>query len=69
MYYFVSGGGSLNVAGENMPLAAESLVYLPRRTVYGIKAAAADKNEKIVAVKFTVARAGAVAPANAAPRR
>ncbi len=69
VYYFVSGGGSLNVAGETMPLAAESLVYLPRRTAYGIKAAAADKNEKIVAVKFTVTRAGAVAPANAAPRR
>jgi quercetin dioxygenase-like cupin family protein len=69
MYYFVSGGGSLKVAGETMPLAAESLLYLPRGTAYGIKAAAADKNERIVAVKLTVLRPGAASAANPAPRR
>ena len=34
MYYFVVGGGSLKVGAQTMPLAAESLVYLPRGTAY-----------------------------------
>ncbi len=52
--YFVSGAGTLEVAGETLPLAAGSLVYLPRGTPYTIKVAAAEKGEKIVAVQFKV---------------
>ena len=50
--YFVSGVGSLKVAGETLPLAAESLVYLPRGTAYAIKVAVGEKSDKIVAVQF-----------------
>jgi len=53
--YFVSGTGSLKVAGETLPLAAESLVYLPHGTPYAIKVALAEKADKIVAVQFKVA--------------
>ncbi|MBN2574183.1 MAG: AgmX/PglI C-terminal domain-containing protein [Deltaproteobacteria bacterium] len=66
-YYFVAGGGSLKVGAEAMPLAAESLVHLPRGTAYAIKAAAANKNEKITVLKFAVS--GPAAPAALAPRR
>jgi quercetin dioxygenase-like cupin family protein len=52
--YFVSGTGSLKVAGETLPLGAESLVYLPRGTSYAIKVAAGEKSDKIVAVQFKV---------------
>jgi mannose-6-phosphate isomerase-like protein (cupin superfamily) len=69
VFYFVAGGGSLKTAAESAPLAAESLVYLPRGTAYDIKAAAADKGQKIVLVKFAVARPAAAAPASPAPRR
>ena len=55
MLYFVSGTGSLKVAGETLPLSAESLVYLPRGTAYAIKVALAEKTDKIVAVQFKVA--------------
>jgi mannose-6-phosphate isomerase-like protein (cupin superfamily) len=53
--YFVSGTGSLKVAGETLPLAADSLVYLPRGTPYAIKVAVGEKTDKIVAVQFKVA--------------
>jgi len=53
--YFVSGTGSLKVAGETLPLAAESLVYLPHGTPFAIKVALAEKADKIVAVQFKVA--------------
>ncbi len=63
MYYFVSGGGELKVAGVTLPLAAESLAYLPQGTAYGLKVAAADKNERIVVVKLGTSRPGAAGPA------
>ena len=53
--YFVSGTGSLKVAGETLPLAAESLIYLPHGTPYTIKVAAEEKTDKILAVQFKVA--------------
>ena len=52
--YFISGTGSLKVAGETLPLAAESLVYLPHGTPYAIKVALAEKTDKIMAVQFKV---------------
>jgi mannose-6-phosphate isomerase-like protein (cupin superfamily) len=52
--YFVSGAGSLKVAGETLPLAAQSMVYLPHGTPYTIKVAAPDKAEKILVVRFRV---------------
>jgi quercetin dioxygenase-like cupin family protein len=52
--YFVSGTGSLKVAGETLPLAAESLIYLPHGTPYTIKVAAEEKTDKILAVQFKV---------------
>ena len=52
--YFVSGTGSLKVAGETLPLGAESLVYLPHGTPYAIKVALAEKTDKIMAVQFKV---------------
>ena len=64
--YFVSGAGTLKVGGETLPLAAESMVYLPRGTPYAIKVALPDrtdkadkpdkpeKADKIVAVQFKV---------------
>jgi mannose-6-phosphate isomerase-like protein (cupin superfamily) len=61
LYYFLSGGGELKVAGETLPLVAESLAHLPRGTAYGIKAASADKKEKILVLRFGVARPGAAA--------
>jgi mannose-6-phosphate isomerase-like protein (cupin superfamily) len=69
VFYFVAGGGSLKTAAESAPLAAESLVYLPRGTAYDIKAAAADKGQTVVVVKFAVARPAAAAPAVPPPRR
>jgi mannose-6-phosphate isomerase-like protein (cupin superfamily) len=53
--YFVSGTGSLKVAGDTLPLAAESMVYLPHGTPYAIKVAVGEKTDKIVAVQFKVA--------------
>jgi len=53
--YFVSGTGSLKVAGETLPLSAESMVYLPHGTPYAIKVAVEEKTDKIVAVQFKVA--------------
>ncbi len=50
--YFLSGTGTLKVAGETLPLAAESMVYLPHGTPYAIKVAPAEKGEKIVVVQF-----------------
>jgi mannose-6-phosphate isomerase-like protein (cupin superfamily) len=70
LYYFVSGGGTLQVGAETMPVTAESLVHLPRGTAYSFKAAAADKNEKVVAVQIVLGRpvvAPAAAPAPQAP--
>ncbi len=61
--YFLSGGGSLKAAGETLPLAANSLVYLPHGTVYSIAIAAAEKGEKVVAVEF---RASAAAKSRSA---
>jgi quercetin dioxygenase-like cupin family protein len=55
--YFLSGGGSLKAAGETLPLAADSLVYLPHGTAYSIAVAAAEKGEKVVAVEFKVSAA------------
>ena len=52
--YFISGAGSIKVAGETLPLAAQSMVYLPHGTPYAIKVAAGEKTEKIVAVRFRV---------------
>ena len=64
--YFVSGTGSLKVGGETLPLAAESMVYLPQGTPYAIKVALPDrtdkadkpdkpeKADKILAVQFKV---------------
>ena len=67
--YFVSGTGSLKVAGETLPLAAESLVYLPHGTSYAIKVAAGEKSDKIVAVQLKVTNLakshGAPAPSGA----
>jgi mannose-6-phosphate isomerase-like protein (cupin superfamily) len=71
--YFLSGGGSVRVAGETMPLAPESVVYLPRGTAYAIKAATVEKGEKILVVQFRVPAAGKAgkvrSAAPAAPRK
>jgi mannose-6-phosphate isomerase-like protein (cupin superfamily) len=61
VFYFISGGGSLKVAGEPQPLPAEAVAYLPRGTTYTMKVAAANKGEKVVAVMFKV-QAGAKKP-------
>jgi mannose-6-phosphate isomerase-like protein (cupin superfamily) len=58
--YFVSGGGSLKVAGETLSLAAQSMVYLPRGTPYTIEVAAVDKLEKAMVVQFRVSDAAEV---------
>lgn len=63
LYYFVSGGGTLQIGAETMPVAAESLVHLPRGTAYAFKAAAPDKGEKIVAVQIVLGRPAVVSPA------
>jgi glyoxylate utilization-related uncharacterized protein len=46
IFYLVSGTGSVQVGGEKLPLAAESMIYLPRATGYAMKVAAPDKAEK-----------------------
>jgi len=56
--YFISGGGSLQVAGETFPLAPEAMVYLPRGTVYTIKAAPGEKGDKILVLQFKIPVAG-----------
>jgi glyoxylate utilization-related uncharacterized protein len=59
--YLVSGTGSVQVGGEKSPLAAESMIYLPRATGYAIKVASTDKadktekSDKIVMVELRVA--------------
>lgn len=55
VFYFIAGGGSLEVAGETQTFAVESVLYLPRGTAYSMKVAAADKGEKVVAVMFHTA--------------
>jgi mannose-6-phosphate isomerase-like protein (cupin superfamily) len=75
--YFVSGTGSLKVAGETLPLAAQSMVYLPHGTPYTMKVAAPkvtapDKAEKILVVRFRVgdpAKVRGSAPSGGAVRR
>lgn len=62
--YLLSGQGSAQVAGEKLPLAADSMVYLPRSTGFAIKLAApeksekSDKTEKIVLVELKAKAAG-----------
>jgi quercetin dioxygenase-like cupin family protein len=46
IFYLVSGSGSLQVGGEKLPLAAESMIYLPRGVGYAMKVAAPDKQDK-----------------------
>jgi quercetin dioxygenase-like cupin family protein len=70
--YLVAGGGTLKVANETLPLAAESTVYLPHGTAFAIKAAAAEKGEKVALVSIKVPVVGssrATAPASGAPRK
>jgi quercetin dioxygenase-like cupin family protein len=55
--YFLSGGGDLKAAGETLPLAADSLVYLPHGIAYSIAVAAPEKGEKVVAVEFRASAA------------
>jgi quercetin dioxygenase-like cupin family protein len=65
LIYMAAGGGTIKIAGETLPLAADSLIHVPRGTAYQIKVAAADKNEKVVAVQFkqsAVRKAGAAQP-------
>ena len=52
--FFVSGAGSIKVAGESLPFAAQSMIYLPHGTPYAIKVAASEKSDKIMAVQFRV---------------
>lgn len=70
--YLVAGGGTLKVAGETLPLAAESTIYLPHGTPSAIKAAAAEKGGKVVLVSIKVPASGGprvMAPASGAPRK
>ena len=67
LYYFVSGGGTLQIGGETMPVSAESVVHLPRGTAYTLKIASPDKSEKTVAVKLGLAKAAA--PTGSPPAR
>jgi len=70
--YFVSGAGSIKVAGETLPLAAQAMVYLPHGTPYAIKVAAGEKAEKILAVQFRAndpAKLHGVAPTSGTGRK
>jgi mannose-6-phosphate isomerase-like protein (cupin superfamily) len=72
LLYFVSGGGTLKVAGETLPVVAESVLAVPRGTSYALKAASAEKNEPIVVVQFKVtgpAGKSTSAPPAQAPRK
>ena len=64
IFYLVSGTGSVQVGGEKLPLAAESMIYLPRGEGYAMKVVAPDKpdkadkpekSDKIVMVELKVA--------------
>jgi len=46
IFYLVSGTGSVQVGGEKLPLAADSMIYLPRKAGYAMKVAAPDKQDK-----------------------
>lgn len=57
LLYVISGGGSVEVGGDKSPLAAESLVYVPRGTPYVFKAVLDkndknDKNDKVVVAQI-----------------
>jgi quercetin dioxygenase-like cupin family protein len=52
LLYVLSGGGTVKIGGETAPLTADSLVHVPRGTSYAFKAAAADKNEKVLVAQF-----------------
>jgi mannose-6-phosphate isomerase-like protein (cupin superfamily) len=70
--FFVSGAGSIKVAGETLPFAAQAMVYLPHGTPYAIKVAASEKTDKIVAVQFRVidqAKVRAAAPTSGTGRK
>jgi quercetin dioxygenase-like cupin family protein len=70
LLYFISGGGSIKLGDEWLSLAAESLVHVPRDMAYVLKAAAADRNEKVLVAQLrATARAGAVPAAPPEPRR
>jgi quercetin dioxygenase-like cupin family protein len=60
LLYVISGGATVKIGGETVPLTADSLVHVPRGTAYALKAAAADKNEKVLVAQFW---------ATASPRR
>lgn len=66
IFFLVSGSGSLKVAGESSPLAAESTIYLPAGTGYVIKVAAAEKADKIVLVHVQAGGGAEHAPADGA---
>jgi mannose-6-phosphate isomerase-like protein (cupin superfamily) len=52
LLYFISGGGTVKVGGETSSVTADSLVHVPRGMPYAFKAAAADKNEKVLVAQF-----------------
>jgi hypothetical protein len=66
LLYFVSGGGSVTIGGETLPLTAESVVHVPRGTPYVIKAAVADKdkekNDKVLVVQLKASNTRSVPP-------
>jgi hypothetical protein len=71
--YFIAGGGSVRVAAETLTLAPEAMLYLPRGTVYTIKAALGEKGDKVAILQFKIPVAGkpprAAAPAPAASKK
>jgi len=72
LLYFISGGGSIKLAGETSLLTAESLVHVPRGMPYVIKAAAAETGERVLVAQLWVTsppRTGAVPAAPQAPLR
>ena len=63
LLYLISGGGSIKIGGETLPLAEEAVVHVPPGTPYVLKAAAAEKNGKVIAVQLkATAQSGATAP-------
>jgi glyoxylate utilization-related uncharacterized protein len=68
LLYVISGGGNIKIRGETDALAAESLIHVPRGSGYVLKAAAPDKNEKMLVVRFKApARPSPAAVPNHAP--
>jgi mannose-6-phosphate isomerase-like protein (cupin superfamily) len=60
--FFLNGTGTLKIGSETMPIAGDSMVYVPRGTAFSVKVQGAEKGDKVLAVELKVPAAGRPRP-------